>query len=67
MEMIITTTYSNIDQEWLDWYLKRLANEEALPGSTLIIKDLKSCGQAAFTSKDPTSDVIATTEYEIIK
>lgn len=67
MKVIITSTYENVDQEWLDWYLRRLANENVLPGSTWIASDLKVFGKAEFSSKDPQSEVVATTKYEVIK
>lgn len=67
MELQITTTYENINQEWLDWYYRRLANEEVLPGSTSIVKELKIYGNASFVSKDPSSDVVAITEYQVTK
>ena len=62
----ITTEYSNVDQAFLAWYYERLANEEVMPGSTVIVEELKECGHACFTSKDPDSNVVATTTYEVI-
>lgn len=67
MTVKITTTYRNVDQEWLDWYLKRLANEQLLPGSTSIADKLKDAGRAIFESSDPSSDITATTEYQVLK
>lgn len=67
MKLKISMTYDNISNEWLEWYLKRLSNEEVLPGSTKIIEDLKEYGHASFSSKDPTSSAVATTEYLIVK
>lgn len=67
MTMRIETVYENVDQKWLDWYLKRLGNEEVFPGSTVIVEELKECGHAVFSSKDPTGPCIATTTYEIFK
>lgn len=67
MKMRIETVYENVDQEWLDWYLKRLANEQVLPGSNVIVEELKECGHAVFSSKDPSSDCVATTTYEVLK
>jgi hypothetical protein len=54
-----------VDREWLDWWLKRLANEEVMPGSTTIVEELRECGYAVFSSKDPSSEVVARTEYLI--
>jgi len=66
MRVKITTTYINVDPEWLDWYLKRLDNESELPGSKEIVAKLRETGYAAYVSKDPTSKVTAQTEYEVI-
>lgn len=65
MKLKITTTYYNVDQSWLDWYLDRLANEQVMPGSTVIAEELRECGHAVFSSKDPSSSVTASTEYLI--
>lgn len=67
MKVIIETKYENADQEFVDWYLERLAVEEVIPGSTTISEELKESGHAVFVSKDPTSEVVATTTYRIIK
>lgn len=64
-KLIITTTCENCDEEFIHWYLKRLKNEEVMPGSTVIAEELEECGHAVFVSKDPTSPVVATTCYEI--
>jgi hypothetical protein len=67
MKFIITTTYEQCDQEFIDWYLERLKNEEVMPGSMTIVDELKSANFASFTSKDPSGPTIATTTYEILK
>ncbi len=67
MKLIITTTYENINQEFLDFYLKRMENAEVLPGSMKIVKELKKKGFASFVSKSPESLAIGTTTYEIVK
>lgn len=67
LKLTITTTYENVDQEWLDWWFDRLANEQVMPGSTVIVEELKECGHAVFTSKDPDSDVIGSTAYQVDK
>lgn len=66
MKFVITTTYENVDDEWLDWYLKRLKAAEVTPGSTGCADTVREDGYAEFSSKDPTSAVIATTSYEVI-
>lgn len=65
MRVIVESVYENVDQAWVDWWLKHLDNEEVMPGSTVIVEELKDCGHAVFASKDPTSNVIAKTSYTI--
>lgn len=67
MKVIVTSTYENVDKEWLDWWLKRLAAAEVMPGSMSIVSELIKNGSAKFISRDPTSDVVATTKYEVIR
>jgi hypothetical protein len=66
MKLIIETTYDNISEDWLKWYIKRMKNAEVLPGSTKIADDLNVFGSAEFSSKDPSSGTIALTKYKII-
>ena len=68
MKFVITTTYENVDQDFMDWYYDRLTSQEShLPGAAEIVEELKACGYAAYASKHPTSDVVGTTEYQVIK
>lgn len=67
MKVIVTSTYENVDQEWLDWWLERLSVHSPLPGGREAASTLQSETFSSFSSKDPTSDVIATTTYEIKK
>lgn len=67
MKIKVTTIYESVDQQWLDWYLKRLSDPEAFPGAMQIAKDLEEYGQASFSTDDPTSKVIGTTEYLIVR
>lgn len=67
MKFIIETVYHNVDQQWLDWYLKRLGDEEVLSGSTSIVEAVRKYGSASFTSKDPSSDVVGVTTYKMIR
>lgn len=67
MKFIITTTYDRVDDEWLEWYLNRMENEEVLPGCREIIKSLRKNLTASFVSHDANSDVVATTNYRIKK
>ncbi len=65
MTIKIISTYTNVDEKWLDWWFKHLVNEEVMPGSTVIVEELKESGYAVFTSKDPSSPVVASTEYRV--
>lgn len=67
MNVVVKTEYTNVDQEWLDWWLNRLRNEDSLPGGSEIVDELIKWGNASFTSKDPTSGCVGETTYEIIK
>lgn len=59
MELKLITIYKNVDQKWLDWWIKYCApnygliNQGSLPWN--------------ITSKDPSSEVEATTTIELIK
>lgn len=66
MTFTITTGYENINQEWLDWYLERLASQDVMPGSTGVVDSIKKLGRASFTSKDPISEVVGTTQYVLV-
>lgn len=63
MKLIIETVYDNIDQDWLDWYCDRLDIAEV----PIDISKFKIGLGVSFSSKDPTSEVIATTSYGLIK
>jgi len=65
MRLKITTEYTNCNQEFIDWYMKRLSTQEVLPGCKSIIETLKETGHASFSSADPDSPTIATTTYEL--
>jgi len=67
MKFIVTTTFDNVDTEWLAWYMDRIKNEEHLPGSVVIVDELVKAGYAKFSSKDPDSEITATTEYEVVQ
>lgn len=65
MQVKVVSTYENVDEAWIEWWLKHLANEEVMPGSTVIADELREADYAVFASKDPTSPVVAKTEYHI--
>lgn len=67
MRVEIKSVYENVDEAWLEWWLKRLEHNEVMHGSRVIVQELKDCGDATFSSKDPTSPVVATTYYKIEK
>ena len=62
MRIVIKTTYKNIDQEWLNWYIERLDKA----GVPINFDEFKNGNRVSFTSKDPTSKAFATTEYLLI-
>lgn len=67
MKVVITTTYENVDQAWLGWWVGRLESSEGILGSVKVASTLLREGRAEWSSKDPTSEVIATTKYEVIR
>lgn len=67
MYVKVVSIYNNVDDEWLEWWLKRMENEQVMPGCKKIIKELRGKGYARFSSKDPTSKVEAVTTYIINK
>lgn len=64
MRIIIKTIYENANEEWLEWWLSNL---DTLPSNHKVTEALRKTGKAIFESKDPSSDVIGRTEYEIIR
>jgi hypothetical protein len=62
MKVIVTSTYENVNLEWLGWWLNRL---ETLPENKAVVRELRETGSASYSSKDPTSEVTATTTYEV--
>jgi hypothetical protein len=67
MRVRIETVFDNVDQTWVDWWLERLKTNPNMPGAALVVEKLKKKGLASFESKDPDSEVIACTMYEIVK
>ena len=61
--MIVKTTYEPIDKEWLNWYIARLAKHPEHIGTAA---DIQNNGDAVYITKDPTSETIGTTIYEVI-
>lgn len=62
MRVIVTSTYENVDSEWLEWWLNRIAK---FPENVEVVRELREGNTAAFSSKDPSSQVVATTTYEV--
>lgn len=67
MKVVITSVYENVNQEWLDWYISLLKDTPRLPGCRSIAQELKESDKAMFKSKDPSSEVEATTYYEVVR
>lgn len=64
MKLVLTTTYHDIDDEFVEWYIKRL---RMAPELDSVADQLQDFGRAEFKSKDPTSSVHAVTEYVILE
>lgn len=65
MKLVITTTYNNIDEEWLVWYKARMMmGPKEL---RKVAEDFKKNNKATYESKDPSSDVNGVTTYEVLK
>lgn len=60
MKLIIETVYENITEEWFEWWLSRFPKDDE---SALALRDGDTYVQ--YSSKDPTSNVFATTTYRI--
>lgn len=63
MKIVLTTTYSNVDKEFLDWWLKHHGKHYGIPDD-IGLGDVPF--KHAIQNKDPTSDVIGTTIIEVI-
>lgn len=63
MKIILETTYSGIDEEWLEWYFKRL--ESGPDFNPRVAKELRQKGSSHAETKDGT--VTANTHYRIEK
>lgn len=61
MKIVIITTYDKVTPSWLAWYAGEIAKQGNIPAA----QGLLNVGQFSFASKDPSSDVIATTSYRV--
>lgn len=61
MKVILITEYVNVDNNWLTWYISKLRFGHV----PIDIEKFISGEQVSFTSTDPTSNVIATTMYQL--
>lgn len=64
MKVIVTSVYENVDQEWLEWWLLRIGT---LRENERVVRELREGKVSAFSSKDPSSAVVATTTYEVVR
>ena len=64
---VITTTFRNCDEKWIEEYIERLSREQPTPMDSHTMLELKARGCASYKSKDPDSDVTAETTYEITR
>jgi hypothetical protein len=63
MRLKLTTTYDNVDQAWLDWWLK---NNGPIYGIQSDNVERDEWFTHSVASKDPTSDVFARTVIELL-
>ncbi len=63
MKIIVITTYENVDEEWREWWLNRIA--PTLGPEKIAL--LRRVGETYFQSADPTSPCTAKTVYKIIQ
>lgn len=61
MKFIIETVYENVNQEWMDWWLAQPKPKELKQSMEALSRN----GNAFFISKDQTSEVKATTTWEV--
>lgn len=57
MKLIIKTTYENVDKAWLAWWLDNNGPNYGV--------NIRNPLPHEMTSKDPTSEVVATTRIEV--
>ena len=62
MKIVVTSTYENVDESWLQWYLARLRRQ----GYGIHAENLEANSYSEFESQDPTSLVVARTSYKLI-
>jgi hypothetical protein len=61
MKLKITTEYTNVTQEWLEWWYSNPKPPE-VENAMAVLKTIRI---AVHVSKDPTSNVIGKTIYEV--
>lgn len=67
MKLIITTVYDNIDDDWMSWYIGRMANDPDIVAAG-VLRSLTERGQAQFVSSNPDNpDEVATTTYRVVR
>ena len=64
MKIRISTEYSNVDEEFLSWWLKNNAPNYGIPND-IDIEDVPF--KHVLENKDPTSEIRGTTVIEVIK
>ena len=65
MKLTLTTTYENISEEWLDWYLNRLRNS-GFPYVKKAADALEKGKSYSWSDQDPEDPkIVATTSYRL--
>jgi len=64
MKIKISTTYFNVNEEFLENWLRETGSMVELHG---VVDDLREFGHAVYKSKDPDSDAYGETEYMVVK
>lgn len=68
MKIVITTTYDGVNDDFVEYYLKRMEGAPVLPGCQSVVPMLRKHGMATMTSPaDPYGPAIATTTYQIVR
>lgn len=66
MKIVITTTYDGVNEDFVEYYLKRMEKAPVLPGCQSVVPALRKFGVASMVSQaDPYGPGVATTTYAI--
>lgn len=63
VKIVLKTIYENVDGDFLAWYIKQLKSEHV----PIDFDDFENGEKVVLQSKDPTSEVIGTTTYQVLR